>query len=396
MKEHLLRKIHELYHIPVYVYGENTNLLRIPENLPLIPMIEGKLELIEQMVKKNQAPILFLEEGTWYWAGMQDEEAHQILFGPISKKPVWQGALIAYKHRHQLEAEITSVYLDMKQVKQILTLLELEVNNHDISEDRIRIASVVESIAEWNVDAEKEYYELEQSEWERDHNSTEYEEKLLEIVRSGDLSEAEKMVYGGVGLGEEHIGVVAGKELKQAEYLCVVLITIVCRAAVQGGMNQEHAYSMADLYMQRLEKCRNTSEMYAIASRAQYEYTYGVWEAKKAKTEVCYIEQCKAYIAKNLRKPMKVGDIAPAIGINRSYLARRFSQVEGITIQNYIMRERCIHAANMLKYSNYPIAIIAEYFCFSSQSHFGKCFQDVYGLTPKTYRNKHQRKVQEI
>lgn len=83
---------------------------------------------------------------------------------------------------------------------------------------------------------------------------------------------------------------------------------------------------------------------------------------------------------------MNVSDIAPCIGISRTYLAHKFKEVEGITVQQYIMRERCEHAANLLKYSDYPISLIAEYFCFSSQSYFGKCFKEVYGVSPKKYR----------
>ena len=85
-----------------------------------------------------------------------------------------------------------------------------------------------------------------------------------------------------------------------------------------------------------------------------------------------------------------MGDIAPAIGVSRSYLAKKFAETEGITIQQYIVRERCKHAANLLKYSDYPISIISEYFCFSSQSHFGVQFKNVFGVTPNEYRNQNR------
>lgn len=61
-----------------------------------------------------------------------------------------------------------------------------------------------------------------------------------------------------------------------------------------------------------------------------------------------------------------------------------------MTIQQYIMQERCRHAANLLKYSNYPISIISEYFCFSSQNHFGVQFRKVFGVTPNEYRNQNR------
>ena len=54
----------------------------------------------------------------------------------------------------------------------------------------------------------------------------------------------------------------------------------------------------------------------------------------------------------------------PAIGISRGYLSHRFAEAEGISIQQYILQEKCHHAANLLKFSDYSIALISEYFGF--------------------------------
>jgi AraC-like DNA-binding protein len=97
----------------------------------------------------------------------------------------------------------------------------------------------------------------------------------------------------------------------------------------------------------------------------------------------------KQYIEKNLRKNLQVGDIAPAIGLSRTYLSRLFHQAEGITVQQYIQKEKCRHAAQMLQYTDYSISQIALYFSFSSQSYFGSCFQTWYGMTPNAYRKAH-------
>ena len=42
-----------------------------------------------------------------------------------------------------------------------------------------------------------------------------------------------------------------------------------------------------------------------------------------------------------------------AIGLGRTYLSRLFHQSEGVTVQQYIQREKCRHAARMLQYSDY-------------------------------------------
>ncbi len=238
----------------------------------------------------------------------------------------------------------------------------------------------------WNMEAALSRYGLEQSENQRDHDSLAYELLLQKLVREGDVDGMERMLSGGA-FDPDHIGRMASRHHKQQEYMCVVLIILISRAAADGGMDREAAYSLADVYLQRLENCRTEEEILALNIQAQREFTAGVQAAREARSKLSYIEACKSYIAANLRRPFRVGDIAPAIGVNRSYLARRFSETEGMTIQQYITRERCAHAAGLLRFSDYPISLIAEYFCFSSQSHFGRAFKTWCGMTPKMYRN---------
>ncbi len=242
-----------------------------------------------------------------------------------------------------------------------------------------------------NLDTETaaEYYRLEQSEHDRDHNSREYELSLQRLVREGDVEGMEQLLSQGV-FEPEHIGVMARRPKKQQEYMCVVLVTLLSRAAVEGGMDQETAYSLADVYLQRLENCATEGEILSLCVQMQREYTHGVRMAREARSRLSYIEACKAYVEAHLQTPFQVGDIAPAIGVSRSYLARRFAEVEGITLQQYISRKRCAHAAQMLRFSDYPISLIAEYFCFSSQSHFGRAFKEWHGMTPREYRNQHK------
>lgn len=237
-----------------------------------------------------------------------------------------------------------------------------------------------------NTEAALSHYILEQSEHHRDHDSLAYELLLQKLVREGDVEGMDRMLSEGT-FDPDHIGRMARRPQKQQEYICVVLLTLISRAAAEGGMDREAAYSMADVYLQRLENCRTEEEIFGLCFQAQREFTAGVRRAREERSKLSYIEACKAYIAANLRRPFRVGEIAPAIGVNRSYLARRFSETEGMTIQQYVSRERCAHAAGLLRFSDYSLSLIAEYFCFSSQSHFGRAFKLWYGMTPGEYRN---------
>ena len=47
----------------------------------------------------------------------------------------------------------------------------------------------------------------------------------------------------------------------------------------------------------------------------------------------------------------------------------------------------------MLRFSDYSYADIAEYFGFSSQSHFIQCFQKCYACTPAEFRKRYFQKT---
>ena len=392
MEEAILKKICKICNIPISVYDNQIPVFNYPENNKFV--LNEKTEtfqFIDKVTKDPKIPVLLLEDENIFFGAVKNSNNQMILLGPVSRNPVNEAISLKYRHKHRLGQEFMINRMEIRTLAEILSFLVFLETGEEIPIEMVQIASQNESTFHWNSLAEEEQYQLEQSEIEWDHNSIEYENRLLQIVRDGDIDAMNGIVYGTDNIDSEHVGIVAKNATKQAEYLIVTLISLIARAAAQGGMRQEKAYSLADIYLQRLEKSKSIEEMYAIASRAEYEFTLNVRQAKEERSNVLYIEQCKEYIAKNLRKPIQVGDIAPVLGINRSYLARRFSEVEGITIQNYIMKERCAHAANMLKFSNYSIALIAEYFCFSSQSHFGRNFKQFYSMTPKEYRNKHHQ-----
>ena len=105
-----------------------------------------------------------------------------------------------------------------------------------------------------------------------------------------------------------------------------------------------------------------------------------------------HVEACKDYIARNLRKHFRVSDISEALHLNQSYLSKIFMKYEQLTLQQYIAKERCIHAANMLRFTDFSIPVIAEYFCFATQSHLGTQFKKFYGMTPGEYRKRYANK----
>ena len=392
MDAYMLKKVYDVFSIPVYVHKNGSGDFWLPEGDVCQSPFARDSELLEEVLKAakdKERPFLYLEDEMLYYGIFQDEERNCFLFGPMTRKTVDHDFLKAYWHRHRVQTKFPIVKCGIGIASKMLAMVYYHYANKEIAHHDILLEGRSDIAKKWNQEQDMEHYQLEQSEEERVHNSMDYESRILQIVRDGNV-EAMKALLNEDRLDMDSIGVMAVNNQKQTEYLMVAFITLATRAAIDGGLNPEKAYELGDLYLQQLEKCKNAAEISLIGLKAQFDITKQVYDAKALRSRLVYIEECKDYIAKHLRKPFKVGDIAPAIGVSRSYLAKKFAETEGITIQQYIVRERCKHAANLLKYSDYPISIISEYFCFSSQSHFGVQFKNVFGVTPNEYRNQNR------
>ena len=250
----------------------------------------------------------------------------------------------------------------------------------------------IDVLEQWQSGSDLETYQLDQSENDRAYQiGADFEKAFLQMVESGD-TESLKSLFSGPLPEMDEIAEFTLAKSKEREYLVVSIITLVTRAAIAGGVPVETAHELGAVYLNRLGKAVSRGEsIFGLPYGAMLEFSELVRRSKEEKSMLSYVEACKRYIEKNFRKRLEVSEIAPAIGISRTYLSRLFRQSEGITIQQYIQKVKCRHAAQMLEYSSYSISQIAQYNGFSSQSYFGSCFLTWYGVSPHAYRKAYQR-----
>lgn len=185
----------------------------------------------------------------------------------------------------------------------------------------------------------------------------------------------------------DKVGEMAKSGTKQFEYLAVTTVTMSTRAAIEGGMDIESAYALSDMYLQRLERCTSQNEMLTLSLQVMNDFSNHVANIRKEREKSDdYVEKCKAYLSLHLREKINMKELADQIGLNYSYMSRNFSEYTGMTLTEYVRKERMKGAANMLRYTSYPIEAIADYFSISSASRFCESFKAEYGMKPSQYR----------
>ena len=354
--------------------------------------LDGELRnMLETCMDKHETPVLFFENEFVFY-GVLCVRNRFLCIGPAVRAGVPESFMAKYCALHRLKHSIRLIRCDSGTVAKYLALLFTHYVGRPVSYEDVTIRGQDYSIDAWQQEGDLEHYQLAQSEYGRGHMpGIDFENELIEIVSRGDTDAVKKLMSGEIP-DMEKVGTVAKSQRKQAEYLTVSLLTLLTRAAIEGGVNSEKAHELGDIFLKELESAGERGDAYTmIGFRAMYDFTDQVRLAKEQASSQSYIvDACKDYVAKNLRKNLEVGNIAPAIGVSRTHLGHKFKEVEGITVQQFIQKERCRHAANLLQYSDYSVAMISEYMCFSSQSYFGSCFKQWYGMTPMEYRRQNQ------
>lgn len=83
--------------------------------------------------------------------------------------------------------------------------------------------------------------------------------------------------------------------------------------------------------------------------------------------------------------------IAKKLQHEYSYLSHLFSEVEGITIEQFIIQQKIERVKELLVYNENSISQIAFDMNYSSVAHLSAQFKKITGLTPSQFKNLRQK-----
>lgn len=207
-----------------------------------------------------------------------------------------------------------------------------------------------------------------------------------DLMRAGDprsVEECRRM------LDSDLPGHVSNDPLRNQKYLFVASIALITRYCIEEGMDSETAYNASDLYILRMDQLRSIEEVKDLHCDMFAFFTNHMANIKKDRVFSLPVVQCQDYIRYHLDQRLSLEVLAEHAGLNASYLSSLFKRECGLTITEYVQRERVATAKNMLKYSDHTATQIATALGFSSQSYFTRVFRETTGLTPTEYRKRY-------
>ena len=216
------------------------------------------------------------------------------------------------------------------------------------------------------------------------HNTMELENMMLSCVEHGRTEDILAM-FGAPAAGRA--GAMASDALRQQKNLIICTATLVTRAAIRGGMNQEQAFALSDMYIQKAELMSDVLSLTRLNAQMVLDFTKRVEAEKAGVHHSKMVRQARDYILSHMGESVTTEKLSTELGMNRTYLCKLFAEETGLTVNRYVTHTKMEEAKRLMDISRKSIAEISEYLGFSSQSYFQKVFKKTFGITPMEYRN---------
>ena len=218
------------------------------------------------------------------------------------------------------------------------------------------------------------------------HGTYQAEQEMLRMVREGDLElvrHIDRMAVTGT------MGQLAqtGDALRQMKNAVQVSVTLFSRAAIEGGLSPETAYTLCDRYFQNVEAAKSLSELTGVATTMHRDFVERVHAVRTQKLSR-EIEAACSYIERHLEEELSIASLASYAGYMEYYFSKKFKRELGLTPAEYIRKKRLEKAALLLRSSDLDAQQIATRLQFCSQSYFTDCFRKEYGISPTKYRKE--------
>ena len=398
MEQEILQKLQRLYnvtHIPVSLLDGQGNVLT---NFPKVQYSAVNLFATAVVLDDFRAqgrdalhPLISFIEPGFFLGVLELNPDRFILVGLVSPLPrarseVLRMVTTVAKPEHlqalcDLILQLPLVTLD--QMKDHLCLLSDLVGKESVCRENIRLMDLYPSRPEESDPLEQQLFE--QRETAVPHVPIDFETALCNAIELGSRVQLEQRLSVPA---PGQAGRMSSQDLQQEKYLFISLATLVSRAAIRGGLPTETAFTLSDLYCQRIDALEDVSAIRELCGRMMLDYCDRVREIRQRPAASPVIQRCLAYISVHLHEPISLSQLSEICGLCTRSLSLRFKAEMNMTIGDYIHLEKLKEAEYLLRHTDYSLSQIANYLNYSSQSYFTRIFREHRGMTPQQYRSQ--------
>lgn len=398
---YICKLVFDIHKTPIFFIDNKEGLaFEIAPNFQHNPLYSSKEALLNQVFRESPSftfPVLeetaFLENFFLINLRLNDQLSGKIIVGPVLYARLSETSIKGIVNDLQLKIdkeEMIRYYQSLPVLSNLQFLNISMVLHYMLYQQKLDIADIVQK----NILLKKDDFEIEQpdihiSEQRQStltHIDPLAEKKIFECIKEGKKDDLIKNLRRLPESGE--LGVLSKtSHLRSQKNSAIAAITLATRSAIDGGLFPEIAYTLSDLYIQKLEEIKNSEAISPFLENALLEFSERVKNGKMQKHSKP-INICQNYIFTHLYEDITLSHLAEIVALNPSYLSSLFKKEMGISLGEYIQRAKIDESKSLMAYTKHSISEISTLLNFHDQSHFTKVFKKHTGVSPKQFKNR--------
>lgn len=211
------------------------------------------------------------------------------------------------------------------------------------------------------------------------------EEAILSMVKNGKVRDLRIIFNESKTYHNPETGIATRSLSKRKNYL-LGANGIASRVALKAGVASEVINPISDYYMDEITRTNSISELSIIFQKFMLDYTTQVQKVNEPQFEGQLERKIAHYVQSHIYEKLSTSKIAGALGFTSPYLSSGFKSATGMSVTDFIKKQKIKEAKYLLDCHAYSISEISELLCFSSQSYFGNIFKEETGMTPLEYQ----------
>ncbi|KAA8745403.1 helix-turn-helix domain-containing protein [Paenibacillus sp. UASWS1643] len=386
------KMICDAYNIPIIGFdNENGHIFSSGTHLkhPLFHSIEESINRLIQPEDQQNVPLIKTTNYLETFIVFHVSSTTTMIIGPFSSYEVTENMIYGIIHDYQISSayqeELFFYYsqLEWLNQKKILSLCFLtyyliyqEPLEEELVTSQLKNSEEIESS---HIEQLVRHRRLDAS----FHMDYRVEQKIWQCVKEGDK---EKLLEHLDTVKIEGAGLLSKKShLRNIKNQTIISIALATRAAMDGGLYPEIAYTMSDVTIQKVEETSELQKIYLIGD----DFLFSLVDRVKESRENSYskaVQVCKNYIFNHIFEQISIKDLADMVHLNAVYLSQLFKKETNKPLGKYIQDEKIKEAQKLLIQSDHSVANICMLLHFNDQSYFSNIFKKYTGLSPSQYR----------
>lgn len=209
-----------------------------------------------------------------------------------------------------------------------------------------------------------------------------YEKQLMHAVSSGMTHQAQMIISK---ISEAMLEPRTMDSLRNVKNYGIICNTLMRKAAEEGGVHPFHIDQLSSTMARKMENIRNTADGMKLFQTMVHKYCLLV-RNHSMKQYSQLVQHVILRIETDLTADLSLAAHAAFLNVNSSYLSTLFRRETGITLTEYVNRQRVEHSLFLLNATDMQIQNIAQLCGIPDVNYFTKTFKRIIGKTPKEYR----------